>query len=63
VFVLVGSIGMEHTLYTEMIVSFLPSRPCRVINDHRPSPLLSSPLFVFLDRMRLSVIIAMPPGL
>ena len=62
-FVLVGSIGVEHTLYAEMIVSFLPSRPCREINDHRPSPWLSLPLFVFLSLMRLSVIIAMPPGL
>ena len=33
------------------------------MKDHLLSPWLSSPLFVFLDLMRLSVIIAVPPGL
>ena len=61
--VLVGLNVVEHILQTDMRVRFLPSRPWRVTNDHLPNQWLSSPLCVFIYLMRLSVIIAAPPGL
>ena len=63
VFILVGSVGIEHTLYTDISVSCLPSQPLIVMKDNRPNPWLSSPLFVFLDRINMSIIFAMPPDL
>ena len=45
--ILVGPIGVEYTLYTEIIIIFRLSRPCRVKKDHRPSPWLSSPFLYF----------------